>query len=102
MFHFADGSCMPEAAVWNGKQTSYVHTDICIIADLPKGCPVQDPWKGPNTEAHQFPTYYVVRECTDDNTFRVVYDMFFPKVSSLNIDYPRNAFLTGLGFRPRL
>jgi hypothetical protein len=86
MFHFADGSCLPSSAYWNGQVTKGAALDACILGNLHKGCPDQPAWAGFNTRAHDFPTYYIVRKC-DDGTIRVVYDVFFTHVSYLSAGF---------------
>ncbi len=85
MFHFADGSCFPQAAIWNGQQSQGRPRDACLLDKLSEDCPAQPPYTGDNTHAHDFPTYYVVRKC-DDNTWRVAYDLYFVKANIEQFD----------------
>jgi hypothetical protein len=82
MWHFADGSCYPQAAEVNGVQTNGNEPggDLCVLANLPSGC--QDPgtWNGANTQGSDFPTYYTAKYCSGDNTWRISYNLYFRHV----------------------
>lgn len=74
------GTCFPSAASWNGQQTNGNDADHCNIVKLDHNCPEQPPKNGQYTQAHDFPTYYVVRNCPDLNQWRIAYDVYFTKV----------------------
>jgi hypothetical protein len=52
--------------------------DLCNLYKLNHNCPSPQPMNGPNTAPPAFPTYYVVRQCPD-NSWRILYDVYFTK-----------------------
>jgi len=89
MWHFADGSCYPQAAEVDGVQTNGNEPggDLCVIDNLATGCQNPGPWLGPNTEGTSFPTYYTLGYCSGDNTWRIAYDIYFRHDSGHESDW---------------
>lgn len=92
MWHFADGSCYPQAAEVNGQQTNGNEAggDLCVLANLPSGCQDPGPWLGANTQGTDFPTYFTAKYCSGDNTWRISYNIYFRHVSKM---HPQQQFL---------
>ncbi|RFU26981.1 hypothetical protein B7463_g9374, partial [Scytalidium lignicola] len=88
-WHFADGSCYPQAAEVNGQQTNGNEAggDLCIISQLANGCQDPGPWNGANTQGSSFPTYYTANYCPDSNTWRIVYSVYFRHDSGHESDW---------------
>lgn len=94
-WHMASGSCMPSAAEdGQGHQTNGVDPDNCNIGKLSHGCPVQPQWRGPKTYYNNrpgepffdIPTYYKTQKC-GDNTWRVIYYVYFKKDTGHKSDW---------------
>jgi hypothetical protein len=84
MWHFADGSCYPQAAEVDGVQTNGNEPggDLCVLANIPTGCQDPGPWLGANTQGTDFPTYFTAKYCSGDNTWRISYSLYFRHVST--------------------
>ncbi|KIM98963.1 hypothetical protein OIDMADRAFT_146637 [Oidiodendron maius Zn] len=89
MWHFADGSCYPQAAEVNGQQTNGNEAggDLCVLANLPSGCQDPGPWLGANTQGTDFPTYFTAKYCSGDNTWRISYNLYFRHDSGHESDW---------------
>jgi len=81
LWHFDEKTCFPTAATQaDGSQTPNITNDDCAILDsLDAGCPVQAPQTQQEQLSTSFPTYYTIRQCSGDNSWRIVYDVFFQK-----------------------
>jgi hypothetical protein len=81
LWHFDVKTCFPTAATQaDGSQTKSLQNDYCgIDGALNQGCPVQAKQTQQEQTSTSFPTYYTVRQCPD-NSWRIVYDVFFQKV----------------------
>ncbi|TVY52721.1 hypothetical protein LCER1_G005411 [Lachnellula cervina] len=82
LWHLDLKTCFPSAAVQSdGSQTPSVDNDDCqVLGSLNDGCPVQAPQTEQEQPSTSFPTYYTIRQCSNDSSWRVVYDVFFQKV----------------------
>ena len=96
MWYMPSGTCMPSAAEdGQGHQTNGVGADNCNIGKLASGCPPQPQWGGANTgyyniEGEPFstvPTYYANGFCTSDNTWRIIYYVYFKKDTGHKSDW---------------
>ena len=56
-----------------------LNPDNCNELKVNENCPKQPDQKGANTEATDFPTYWYLRYCDADKSWRAVYDVYFPK-----------------------
>ncbi|KAL2073785.1 hypothetical protein VTL71DRAFT_11111 [Oculimacula yallundae] len=81
LWHFDTKTCFPTAATQlDGSQTKNLTGDTCMfLGPLNKGCPVQAPMTQQAQLSTTFPTYYSIRKCDKDASWRVVYDVFFQK-----------------------
>ncbi|CZT44966.1 uncharacterized protein RSE6_05228 [Rhynchosporium secalis] len=81
LWHFDAMTCFPTAATQaDGSQTRNLTADLCMILEpLNQGCPVQARQKQQEQPSTPFPTYYSIRKCDKDSSWRVVYDVFFQK-----------------------
>jgi hypothetical protein len=97
LWHFDEKTCFPTAATQpDGSQTPSIMNDDCAILDsLDAGCPVQAPQTQQEQLSTSFPTYYTIRQCSKDNSWRVVYDVFFQKVGPFLILRLRADFQIG-------
>ena len=83
-FDFLEG-CYPTAAFWNGQKTppgGVTYPNGPSNAPVYTGCA---PYRA-GDQAHDFPTYYLVRKCQYDNgyeEYHVMYSAFFPYASSI-------------------
>jgi hypothetical protein len=84
LWHFDVKTCFPTAAIQpDGSQTPNITNDYCgIDGPLNEGCPVQAEQVDDeqNILSTSFPTYYAIRQCSNDNSWRISYDVFFQKV----------------------
>lgn len=80
-WNFARGTCLPEAAVLDGKESLGLIPDKCNILNLSQGCPKgTEISEGNHVQLdEQFPVYYDVQLC-NDHEIRVSYNLFFKKV----------------------
>lgn len=86
LWHFDEKTCFPTVAVQSdGSQTKNITNDDCGLFNggLSAGCPVQAPQAQQEQQSTSFPTYYTIRKCSKDNSWRIVYDVFFQKVKLL-------------------
>ena len=82
LWHFDTKTCFPTAATQpDGSQTSSLKNDDCGLFNggLSAGCPVQAPQTQQEQLSTPFPTYYTIRQCSKDSSWRIVYDVFFQK-----------------------
>lgn len=84
LWHFDTKTCFPTAATnLDGTQTKNLTEDACmILGPLNQGCPAQAKQTQQAQLSTPFPTYYSVRKCDKDASWRVVYDVFFQKVGT--------------------
>ncbi|KAF2092591.1 hypothetical protein NA57DRAFT_49901 [Rhizodiscina lignyota] len=96
MWHMPSGTCMPSAAEdGNGHQTNGVGPDNCNIGKLGHNCPAQPQWLGPQTGYYNIPgepfgnvpTYYANGFCQSDNTWRIIYYVYFKKDTGHESDW---------------
>lgn len=83
LWHMDVKTCFPSSAVTStGAQTPSLENDFCGLFEggLDARCPVQAPQTQQEQLSTPFPTYYTIRYCEADNSWRVVYDVFFQKV----------------------
>ena len=83
LWHFDTKTCFPSAATQpDGSQTSSLQNDDCGILNggLNAGCPAQSTQTQQEQLSTSFPTYYTIRQCSQDASWRIVYDVFFQKV----------------------
>lgn len=86
LWHFDTKTCFPTSAVQpDGSQTHNLTNDDCGIFNggLSSGCPVQARQTQQEQLSTPFPTYYTIRKCDKDASWRIVYDVFFQKVGFL-------------------
>jgi len=83
MWNLANGACYPEAAETNGQQTNGHDQDSCGFAYTPidKYCHSSVPFAGAKTPGAPFPTYYGMKFCPNDHSWRVAYSIYFDHVS---------------------
>ncbi|CZR65626.1 uncharacterized protein PAC_15526 [Phialocephala subalpina] len=82
LWHFDEKTCFPTAATEpDGSQTPSIQNDDCGLLNggLASGCPVQAAQTQQEQQSTSFPTYYTIRNCSKDNSWRIVYDVFFQK-----------------------
>jgi len=81
LWHFDTKTCFPSAATQpDGSKTASLTQDDCGITHaLNAGCPVQAAQTQQEQLSTSFPTYYTIRQCSKDLSWRVVYDVFFQK-----------------------
>ncbi|KAG4410960.1 hypothetical protein IFR04_015907 [Cadophora malorum] len=81
LWHFDTKTCFPTAAVQpDGSKTKNLTEDACmILGPLNQGCPAQAKQTQQAQLSTSFPTYYTIRKCDKDASWRVVYDVFFQK-----------------------
>jgi hypothetical protein len=97
LWHFDVKTCFPTAATQpDGSQTKNLTADDCgILSALDAGCPVQAAQTQQEQLSTSFPTYYTIRQCSKDSSWRVVYDVFFEKVRTSLILRRRADFRAG-------
>lgn len=96
MFHFAEGSCFPQAAEENGVQTNGndLGGDHFLLSKPADGCPSVPAWQGPKTPFPAVPTYVTATHCAGDDSWRLTYDLYFRHVKPPFRSHPIRA--TGL------
>lgn len=94
LWHFDTKTCFPTAATQlDGSQTKNLTEDACmLLGPLNQGCPVQAPQRQQAQLSTSFPTYYTIRKCDKDASWRVVYDVFFQKASFSSEDGKQSLF----------
>ncbi|KAH9223774.1 hypothetical protein DL95DRAFT_492946 [Leptodontidium sp. 2 PMI_412] len=73
LWHFDTKTCFPTAATQlDGSQTKNLTEDACmLLGPLNQGCPVQAPQTQQAQLSTSFPTYYTIRKCDKDASWRV-------------------------------
>lgn len=67
--------CYPEDAIQpDGSQT---HGSPMQPVQIWKGCAWPGEWKQPYSPGNPFTTYWTIRHCSHDNTYRVTYSIYF-------------------------
>jgi len=81
LWHFDVKTCFPTTATQpDGSQTKNLTNDYCgIDGSLNRGCPAQAKQTQQEQTSTSFPTYYTIRQCSKDSSWRIVYDVFFQK-----------------------
>jgi len=96
MWNIPSGTCMPSAAEdGSGQQTHGVSAGGLLVDGLADGCPAQPPWLGPRTpykdiEGEPFseiPTYFKVAKCERDQSWRVLYSVYFKSDATHKSDW---------------
>jgi hypothetical protein len=82
LWHMDEKTCFPSFATEpDGSQTPSLENDDCgILHALNAGCPVQAAQTQQEQESTVFPTYWTMQKCSQDNSWRIAYDVFFQKV----------------------
>ncbi|PBP21743.1 hypothetical protein BUE80_DR007560 [Diplocarpon rosae] len=82
LWHLDAKTCFPTAATQpDGTQTRSLMNDFCGLSNggLNAGCPAQAKQTQQGQLSTPFPTYYTIRKCDKDASWRIVYDVFFQK-----------------------
>jgi hypothetical protein len=82
-------TCFPDSAIINGQPNAGLDPGSNCLTPL-GGCPTQPPLNGERTQAASFPTYYTMQYCDDDAddiSWRISYDVYFPKDSGHRHDW---------------
>lgn len=88
MWYFPSGTCMPAAAEdGKGNQSKGWGADHCNIFKLNHGCREQPDYQGRGTfygnikgePWANIPTYWHSKKCDKDNTWKIIYYVYFPK-----------------------
>ncbi|KAI8821144.1 uncharacterized protein EV422DRAFT_595518 [Fimicolochytrium jonesii] len=79
IWHFDEKTCAPTDAVVNGQPNPGNAADYCNVFKVDHNCTPQPPWKGDNTLGARFPTYWLSQYCEKDQSFRILYDVYFSK-----------------------
>ncbi|KAG7001952.1 hypothetical protein G7Y79_00030g064850 [Physcia stellaris] len=62
-------------------------SDNGVLGALKTGCAKQGDWKGENTPGNYMPTYYTQNFCTNDNSWRITYYLYFSHDSGHRYDW---------------
>ncbi|CCX06149.1 hypothetical protein FPQ18DRAFT_313583 [Pyronema domesticum] len=66
--------CYPESAV---TSSGGPNPGTAVSTSPGAGCPSPGPWTGTYSPGNSFPTYYMVRYCSGDDSWRISYNLYF-------------------------
>ena len=96
MWNLPSGTCMPSPAEdGSGQQTHGVSAGGLLVDGLAKDCPTQPQWLGPKTPYKDIvgepfsniPTYFKVAKCEDDQSWRILYSVYFKSDATHKSDW---------------